>query len=88
MKQKIESKIQVKWKACNHGLKPQACQHWLKIYFADKKVDELEKAISKAARDPAKYGIDQPALERRFKWTRTTMTQVVEYTLQAVVGTA
>ncbi|KAI3508364.1 hypothetical protein L1887_23370 [Cichorium endivia] len=38
-------------------------------------VDELEKAISVAARDPAKYGINQPELERRFKWTRTARTQ-------------
>ncbi|PWA90210.1 syntaxin-6 [Artemisia annua] len=39
-------------------------------------VDELEKAISVAARDPALYGIDQAELERRVKWTRTTRTQV------------
>lgn len=39
-------------------------------------VDELEKAISVAARDPALYGIDQAELERRFKWTRTARTQV------------
>ncbi|KVI07104.1 Syntaxin 6, N-terminal [Cynara cardunculus var. scolymus] len=48
----------------------------LKIYFTDRKVDELEKAISVAARDPALYGIDQAELERRFKWTRTARTQV------------
>lgn len=39
-------------------------------------MDELEKAISVAARDPALYGIDQAELERRVKWTRTTRTQV------------
>ena len=48
----------------------------LNICFADRKVDELEKAISVAARDPALYGIDQAELERRVKWTRTTRTQV------------
>ncbi|KAI3751134.1 hypothetical protein L2E82_22180 [Cichorium intybus] len=49
-------------------------------------VDELEKAISVAARDPAKYGIDQPELERRFKWTRTARTQVVNIK-KSVTGT-
>ncbi|XP_023769429.1 syntaxin-61 isoform X2 [Lactuca sativa] len=49
-------------------------------------VDELEKAISVAARDPAKYGIDQPELERRFKWTRTARTQVVSVK-KSVMGT-
>ncbi|CAH1445500.1 unnamed protein product [Lactuca virosa] len=49
-------------------------------------VDELEKAISVAARDPAKYGIDPPELERRFKWTRTARTQVVNVK-KSVMGT-
>ncbi|KAK9070409.1 hypothetical protein SSX86_010811 [Deinandra increscens subsp. villosa] len=39
-------------------------------------VDELEKAISVASRDPALYGINQAELERRTKWTRTARTQV------------
>ncbi|KAL8233648.1 hypothetical protein R6Q59_019748 [Mikania micrantha] len=39
-------------------------------------VDELEKAISVASRDPVLYGINQAELERRIKWTRTARTQV------------
>nr|KAJ0208406.1 hypothetical protein LSAT_V11C500291270 [Lactuca sativa] len=42
-----------------------------------RKVDELEKAISLAITDSSKYGIDQPELEKRFKLTRTSRTQVV-----------
>lgn len=34
------------------------------------------EGLSVVASDPAKYGIDQPELERRFKWTRTVTTQV------------
>ncbi|KAJ0458317.1 putative target SNARE coiled-coil domain, syntaxin/epimorphin, syntaxin 6 [Helianthus annuus] len=39
-------------------------------------VEELEKAISVASRDPALYGINQAELDRRTKWTRTARTQV------------
>ncbi|XP_052625385.1 uncharacterized protein LOC111914044 isoform X1 [Lactuca sativa] len=50
----------------------------IRVYsYIEWQVDELEKAISEAARDPAKYGIDQPELERRFKWTRAAMTQLI-----------
>nr|KAJ0218439.1 hypothetical protein LSAT_V11C300136990 [Lactuca sativa] len=53
----------------------------IRVYsYIEWQVDELEKAISEAARDPAKYGIDQPELERRFKWTRAAMTQWLEQT--------
>lgn len=37
--------------------------HLMKIYF-DRKVDELDKAISVAARDPSWYGIDEAELEK------------------------
>ncbi|XP_052624713.1 syntaxin-61 isoform X2 [Lactuca sativa] len=40
------------------------------------KVDELEKAISVAARDPSLYGINQVELEKRRKWTTTARIQV------------
>ncbi|CAI9274134.1 unnamed protein product [Lactuca saligna] len=39
-------------------------------------VDELEKAISVAARDPSLYGINQAELEKRRKWTTTARIQV------------
>jgi hypothetical protein len=39
-------------------------------------VDELDKAISVAARDPALYGIDEVELEKRRRWTSTARTQV------------
>ncbi|KAL4557015.1 hypothetical protein LXL04_035185 [Taraxacum kok-saghyz] len=49
-------------------------------------VDELEKAISVAARDPALYGIPKSELERRFQWTKSARTQVVNVK-KAVTGT-
>lgn len=39
-------------------------------------VDELDKAISVAARDPSYYGIDEVELEKRRRWTRTARDQV------------
>uniref|UniRef100_A0A803N224 t-SNARE coiled-coil homology domain-containing protein n=1 Tax=Chenopodium quinoa TaxID=63459 RepID=A0A803N224_CHEQI len=39
-------------------------------------VDELDKAVSVAAKDPAHYGIDQGELEKRRRWTRTARDQV------------
>ncbi|XP_022720988.1 syntaxin-61-like isoform X1 [Durio zibethinus] len=39
-------------------------------------VDELDKAISVAARDPSWYGIDEAELEKRRRWTSTARTQV------------
>uniref|UniRef100_A0A2N9EYR0 t-SNARE coiled-coil homology domain-containing protein n=1 Tax=Fagus sylvatica TaxID=28930 RepID=A0A2N9EYR0_FAGSY len=39
-------------------------------------VDELDKAISVAARDPAWYGIDEVEVEKRRRWTSTARTQV------------
>ncbi|XP_009113654.1 syntaxin-61 isoform X3 [Brassica rapa] len=41
-----------------------------------RKVDELEKAITVAAKDPALYGIDEAELERRRRWTSNARTQV------------
>ncbi|KAL5995073.1 hypothetical protein ACLOJK_025131 [Asimina triloba] len=45
--------------------------------FLDRKVDELDKAIAVAARDPAWYGIDEVELDRRRKWTNTARNQVL-----------
>ncbi|XXG66244.1 hypothetical protein AAC387_Pa05g3767 [Persea americana] len=39
-------------------------------------VDELDKAIAVATRDPAWYGIDEAELERRKKWTSNARNQV------------
>ncbi|KAE8673387.1 Syntaxin-61 [Hibiscus syriacus] len=40
------------------------------------KIDELDKAISVAARDPSWYGIDEVELESRRRWTSNARTQV------------
>ncbi|KAL5705085.1 Syntaxin-61 [Ranunculus cassubicifolius] len=39
-------------------------------------VDELDKAIAVAAKDPAWYGIDQAELEKRRRWTSSARSQV------------
>ncbi|XP_065009690.1 syntaxin-61-like isoform X1 [Musa acuminata AAA Group] len=39
-------------------------------------VDELDKAIAVAARDPAWYGLDEVELEKRRRWTSTAHNQV------------
>ncbi|XP_061339530.1 syntaxin-61-like isoform X2 [Gastrolobium bilobum] len=39
-------------------------------------VDELDKAIAVASRDPSWYGIDEMELESRRKWTSSARTQV------------
>ncbi|XP_042505464.1 syntaxin-61-like [Macadamia integrifolia] len=39
-------------------------------------VDELDKAIAVAARDPTRYGIDEAELEKRRSWTSIARTQV------------
>ncbi|KAL5986170.1 hypothetical protein ACLOJK_028163 [Asimina triloba] len=39
-------------------------------------VDELDRAISVAARDPALYGIDKVELEKRRRWTNDAKNQV------------
>lgn len=48
----------------------------LKTCFFDRKVDELDKTISVAAKDPAWYGIDEVELDKRRRWTSTAHTQV------------
>ncbi|KAJ8449645.1 hypothetical protein Cgig2_005667 [Carnegiea gigantea] len=54
----------------------------------DRKIDELDKAISVAARDPAYYGIDEVELEKRRRWTKTARDQVgnVKKTVSAGKG--
>lgn len=44
--------------------------------FFDRKVDELDKAISVASRDPSWYGIDEKEIENRRRWTSNARTQV------------
>ncbi|XP_020230580.1 syntaxin-61 [Cajanus cajan] len=39
-------------------------------------VDELDKAIAVASRDPSWYGIDEVELESRSRWTNNARTQV------------
>ncbi|PKA46183.1 Syntaxin-61 [Apostasia shenzhenica] len=39
-------------------------------------VDELDKAIAVAARDPSWYGLDEAELDRRRRWTSTAHNQV------------
>lgn len=39
-------------------------------------VDELDKAIAVAARDPSWYGLDEVELDKRRKWTSTARSQV------------
>ncbi|XVE88124.1 hypothetical protein DITRI_Ditri19aG0042800 [Diplodiscus trichospermus] len=49
-------------------------------------VDELDKAISVAARDPSWYGIDEVELENRRRWTSTARTQVGNVKKAVVAG--
>lgn len=49
---------------------------FLNLYSFDGKVDELDKAIAVAARDPAWYGLDEVELEKRRRWTSTAHNQV------------
>ncbi|XP_019107863.1 syntaxin-61 isoform X2 [Beta vulgaris subsp. vulgaris] len=44
--------------------------------LSGRKVEELDKAVSVAAKDPAYYGIDEVELEKRRRWTRTARDQV------------
>ena len=55
---------------------PSAMFKLLKYNFFDRKVDELDKAISVASRDPSWYGIDEVEVENRRKWTSDARTQV------------
>ncbi|KDP21907.1 hypothetical protein JCGZ_03045 [Jatropha curcas] len=49
-------------------------------------VDELDKAIGVAARDPSWYGIDEVELEKRRRWTSTARTQVGNVKKAVVAG--
>ncbi|XP_017978020.1 PREDICTED: LOW QUALITY PROTEIN: syntaxin-61 [Theobroma cacao] len=51
-----------------------------------RKVDELDKTISVAARDPSWYGIDEVELEKRRRWTSTARTQVGNIKKAVVAG--
>ncbi|XP_044482303.1 syntaxin-61-like isoform X1 [Mangifera indica] len=44
--------------------------------LSGRKVDELDKAVAVASRDPSWYGIDEVELEKRKRWTSTARTQV------------
>ncbi|GFY82841.1 syntaxin of plants 61 [Actinidia rufa] len=52
----------------------------------DWQVDELDKAISVAARDPAWYGINEAELDKRRRWTSTARTQVGNVKKTVVAG--
>ncbi|XP_021661200.2 syntaxin-61 isoform X2 [Hevea brasiliensis] len=49
-------------------------------------VDELDKAIAVAARDPSWYGIDEVELEKRRRWTSTARVQVGNVKKAVVAG--
>lgn len=49
-------------------------------------VDELDKAIAVAARDPSWYGIDQAELDKRRRWTSTARSQVGNVKKTVVAG--
>ncbi|XP_052173928.1 syntaxin-61 [Diospyros lotus] len=49
-------------------------------------VDELDKAISVASRDPAFYGIDEVELDKRRRWTSTARAQVSNVKKRVVAG--
>lgn len=51
-----------------------------------RKVDELEKTISVAARDLAWYGINEIELEKRRRWTSTARTQVGNVKKAVIAG--
>ena len=48
----------------------------LKYNSFDIKVDELDKAIFIASKDPSLYGIDEVEVKNQRKWTSDTRTQV------------
>ncbi|KAK8618458.1 hypothetical protein V6N13_132449 [Hibiscus sabdariffa] len=54
--------------------------------LSGRKVDELDKAISVAARDPSWYGIDEVELESRRRWTGNARTQVGNVKKAVVAG--
>ncbi|XP_074369203.1 syntaxin-61-like isoform X2 [Apium graveolens] len=54
--------------------------------FSGRKVVELEKTISVAARDPSWYGLTEVELEKRRRWTSTARTQVSNVKNVVVAG--
>ncbi|CAN1857405.1 SYP61, partial [Linum perenne] len=54
--------------------------------LCSRKVDELDKAISVAARDPSLYGIDHGEVENRRRWTSSARTQVGNVKRSVVAG--
>lgn len=40
-------------------------------------MNELDRAIGVAERDPARFSVDSAEIERRKKWTASTRSQVV-----------
>ncbi|KAG8383881.1 hypothetical protein BUALT_Bualt04G0060300 [Buddleja alternifolia] len=50
-------------------------------------VDELDKAIDVASRDPSLYGIDEAELDKRRRWTSNARTQVKNVKKSVVTGT-
>ena len=50
-------------------------------FYVSMKVDELEKAISVAERDPAYYGLNEVEIGKRRSWTSTARNQVYYYRL-------
>ncbi|KAF8107867.1 hypothetical protein N665_0116s0072 [Sinapis alba] len=61
--------------SCHQGSSCKLWKHLVAAVFIDRKVDELEKAVNVAAKDPAMYGIDEAELERRRRWTSNARTQ-------------
>lgn len=49
-------------------------------------MDELDKAIAVASRDPSWYGIDSVELEKRRRWTNTARSQVASVKKAVVAG--
>ncbi|KAM7278703.1 hypothetical protein ACFE04_005837 [Oxalis oulophora] len=49
-------------------------------------VDELDKTISVAARDPAWFGINETELEKRRRWTSSARTQVANVKKAVIAG--
>ncbi|XP_039033519.1 syntaxin-61-like isoform X2 [Hibiscus syriacus] len=54
--------------------------------LSGRKVDELDKAISVAARDPSWYGIEEVELENRRRWTSNARTQAGNVMKAVVAG--
>lgn len=49
------------------------------------KVDELDKTIAVAAKDPALYGVNEVELDKRRRWTSTARAQVDSIKPRAII---